>query len=431
MDVPDFSSVQRIVRRLLGSLRVPYQLDGHEVVVTGSLGVATSTTGYDRPEDVLRDADIAMYRAKSTARGSYATFDASMHASALARHQTETELRQAIEGSLHRPATPGGYLFGYGDAALRVGPGGLYMARLDAPAGPRPESTDAVQGSPTEGQDSHLELHYQPVVDLATGAVDAVEALVRWRHPMRGLVPPQQFLQVAEDSGLIVPMGEWVVAEACHQMAAWHFASVLGPGTRVSINLSNREFWSPRFFEQLDRVLHETGVQPDLIALEITEGVIMDDIDRAVERLNELHARHVQVHVDDFGTGYSSLQSLHRLPIDVLKIDRSFVAGLGEDERTGELVRTIVQLGHSIGVGVIAEGVSTPAQHRILLDLGCRLGQGYLFSPALPPEALEELLARGRLHFGGAAAEGMVATGMEATGMVAGGMVAGGVPSLF
>jgi EAL domain-containing protein (putative c-di-GMP-specific phosphodiesterase class I) len=199
-------------------------------------------------------------------------------------------------------------------------------------------------------------------------------------------------------------MGNWVVAEACHQMVAWHFASVLAPGTRVSINLSNREFWSPRFFDQLDRVLKETGVPSDLIALEITEGVIMDDIDRAVGMLNELHARHIQVHVDDFGTGYSSLQSLHRLPIDFLKIDRSFVAGLGEDERTPELVHTIVQMGRSIGVGVIAEGVATPEQHEMLLDLGCRLGQGYLFSPALPSDELEEFLARGHVPFAGAAA---------------------------
>jgi diguanylate cyclase (GGDEF)-like protein/PAS domain S-box-containing protein len=372
LDVPDPASVQRIVGRLLDSLRAPYQLEGHEVVVTGSLGVATSTTGYDSPEDVLRDADIAMYRAKSTARGSYATFDASMHASAMARHQIENELRQAIEGSGHPAEASTDYLLGGGDGPFRAVPGGIYEA-------------------------SHLELHYQPVVDLATGAVQAVEALVRWRHPLRGLVHPPQFLAVAEDSGLIVPMGNWVVAEACHQTVAWQFASVLAAGARVSINLSNREFWSPHFLGQFDRVVRETAVPPDLIALEITEGVIMDDIDRAVEMLHELHARHVHVHVDDFGTGYSSLQSLHRLPIDFLKIDRSFVAGLGEDERTAELVRTIVQLGRSIGVGVIAEGVATPHQHGILLDLGCRWGQGYLFSPALPADELEELLARGRL----------------------------------
>jgi diguanylate cyclase (GGDEF)-like protein/PAS domain S-box-containing protein len=383
LDVQDFSVVQRIVRRLLDSLGAPYHIDGHDVAVTGSLGVATSTTGYECPEDVLRDADIAMYMAKSTARGSYATFDSSMHALALARHETETELRQAIESSVHRLEAPGASFPPYAAALFASGRDG----------------TDA--GG--HGFGSHLELHYQPVVDLTSGAVEALEALVRWRHPVRGLVHPVQFLPVAEDSGLIVPMGKWVVAEACHQMAAWHFASVVAPGTRVSINLSNREFWDPRFFDQFDRTLHETGVRPDLIALEITEGVIMDDIDRAVQMLNKLHARQVQIHVDDFGTGYSSLQSLHRLPIDFLKIDTSFVAGLGEDERTAELVRTIIQLGRSIGVGVIAEGVATPEQHHILLDLGCRLGQGYLFSPPLPPDELEEPLARGRMSFAAAA----------------------------
>jgi diguanylate cyclase (GGDEF)-like protein/PAS domain S-box-containing protein len=390
LDVPDFTSVQGIVRRLLDSLLVPYQLDGHEVVVTGSLGVATSATGYDCPEDVLRDADIAMYRAKSTARGSYATFDQSMHASAVARHETETELRQAIESSVKRGQVPGSFvpsnmraLFANGAALVEAVPGNRSDA--DVPG-------------------SYLELHYQPVADLGTGAVEALEALVRWRHLTRGLVPAYEFVTVAEDSGLIVPMGRWVVAHACRQMVAWHVSSVLAPGTRVSINISNREFWDPRFLNQFDRVLLETGVPPDLIALEITEGVVMDDVDASVEMLNELRARRVQIQIDDFGTGYSSLESLHRLPIDFLKIDTSFVAKLGEDARTTGLVRTIVQLGRSIGVGVIAEGVATTEQHQILLDIGCRLGQGFLFSPALPADELEELLARGPRPFAGAPA---------------------------
>ncbi len=427
LDVPDFTSVQRIVRRLLDNLRAPYQLDGHEVVVTGSLGVATSTTGYEFPEDVLRDADIAMYRAKSTARGSYATFDASMHALAVARHETETELRQAIETSAHpleagtTGPPPAACFSGDGmPAAIKHRNSPEHPGPGPEHAGPGPDpgpdgharDPDVPVGNGADSQrldshlqrlDSHLELHYQPVADLTSGAVAALEALVRWRHPRRGLVHPLQFLPVAEDSGLIVPMGNWVVAEACHQMVAWQGASALAPGTRVSINLSNREFWSPRFFSQFDRALSETGARPDLIALEITEGVIMDDIDRAVGMLNELHSRQVEIHVDDFGTGYSSLQSLHRLPIDFLKIDRSFVAGLGEDDRTAELVGTIVQLGRSIGVGVIAEGVATPEQHHILLDLGCRLGQGYLFSPPLPPDELAELMSRGRMSFAGGA----------------------------
>jgi EAL domain-containing protein (putative c-di-GMP-specific phosphodiesterase class I) len=313
-----------------------------------------------------------------------------MHASAMARHETETELRLAIENSVHRVDVPGSgapssltALFASGDAVAGAAPG----------SGP--------------GEDvatSHLELHYQPVADLGTGALEALEALVRWRHPVRGLVQAFEFLPVAEGSGLIVPMGQWVVAHACRQMVAWHVSSVLAPGTRVSINLSSREFWDPRFLDKFDRVLLETGVPPDLIAVEITEGVIMDDIDRAVGMLNELRARAVQVHVDDFGTGYSSLQSLHRLPIDFLKIDRSFVAGLGQDDRTVKLVRTIVQLGRSIGVGVIAEGVAAPEQQEILLETGCRLGQGFLFSPALPPDELEDMLARGPMPFAAAAA---------------------------
>ena len=208
-------------------------------------------------------------------------------------------------------------------------------------------------------------------------------------------MPAYDFVTVAEDSGLIVPMGRWVVAHACRQAVAWHVCCGLAPGTRVSINISNREFWDPQFLTRFDQVLLETGVPPDLIALEITEGVVMDDIHASVAMLNELRARRVQVQIDDFGTGYSSLESLHRLPIDFLKIDTSFVARMGEDARASDLVRTIVQLGRSLGVGVIAEGVATTQQHQILLDIGCRLGQGFLFSPALPADELGGLLARG------------------------------------
>jgi diguanylate cyclase (GGDEF)-like protein/PAS domain S-box-containing protein len=347
LDVPDLATVRVVVQRLLEHLGAIYDLEGNEIVVTASIGVAMSTVGYERPEDVLRDADIAMYRAKSKGRGTYAIFDSSMHATAMARLKTETELRQAIE--------------------------------------PR-------------GQDStQMELHYQPVVDLATGDVMGLEALVRWRHPLRGLVTPLEFLQVAEDSGLIVPMGRWVAAQACRQLALWNSASIVSTDVRVSLNLSNREFWSPRLLDHLDLVLKESGVLPERLAFEITEGVIIDNLERALVVLHELHARGLQVHVDDFGTGYSSLQALHRLPIDALKIDKSFVAGLGHDERTAELVRTIVQLGKNLGVVVIAEGVETQGQHDCLRQLGCGCGQGYLFSPPVPGTGLETLIATG--HF--------------------------------
>ena len=323
---PTRPQLKAVVRRLLENLGAIYDVDGHEIVVTASIGVAMSSTGYDRPEDVLRDADIAMYRAKSNGRGTYAIFDSSMHATAMARLKTETELRQAIE---------------------------------------------------KRGQDSsQMELHYQPVVHIGTGEVMGLEALVRWRHPLRGLVTPLEFLQVAEDSGLIVPMGRWVAAEACRQLTLWNAMELLGTDVRVSLNLSNREFWSPRLLDHLDLVLAESGVLPERLAFEITEGVIIDNLERALIVLHELHARGLQVHVDDFGTGYSSLQALHRLPIDALKIDKSFVAGLGHDERTTELVRTIVQLGKNLGVIVIAEGVETTNQQACLRDLGVRLGAG-------------------------------------------------------
>jgi diguanylate cyclase (GGDEF)-like protein/PAS domain S-box-containing protein len=346
LDIPDADTVKGVVGRLLEHLGAIYDLDGNEIVVTASIGVALSSNGYERPEDVLRDADIAMYRAKSSGRGTYAIFDSSMHATAMARLKTETELRQAIE----------------------------------------PRGHDS----------SQMELHYQPVVHLGTGEVMALEALVRWRHPLRGLITPLEFLQVAEDSGLIIPMGRWVAAEACRQLTVWEALEVLSPDVRVSLNLSNREFWSPLLLDHLDLVLQQSGVLPERLAFEITEGVIIDNLERALTVLHELHARGLQVHVDDFGTGYSSLQALHRLPIDALKIDRSFVAGLSHDERTAELLRTIVQLGNNLGVTVVAEGVETPSQHACLREIGCSWGQGYLFSAPVPAAGLEHLVATGR-----------------------------------
>lgn len=345
LDIPDEPTLEAVVRRLLERLGAIYDLDGHEIVVTASIGVATSSTGYERSEDVLRDADIAMYRAKSAGRGTYAIFDSSMHATAMARLKTETELRQAIE----------------------------------------PRGHDS----------SQMELHYQPVVNLGNGEVMGMEALVRWRHPVRGLVTPLEFLQVAEDSGLIVPMGRWVATEACRQLSVWNRAQLLGNEVRVSLNLSNREFWSPQLLDHLDLVLSESGAQPERLAFEITEGVIIENLEGALLVLRELHARGLQVHVDDFGTGYSSLQALHRLPIDALKIDKSFVAGLGHDERTTELVRTIVQLGRNLGVTVIAEGVETRGQHGALAQLGCGWGQGFLYSPPVPAAGLEHLITTG------------------------------------
>jgi predicted signal transduction protein with EAL and GGDEF domain len=334
--VTEPSVVELIVNRLQEDLGRPYDLDGHEVVVTASIGIATGNNDYERAEDVLRDADIAMYRAKSAGRAGHATFDSSMYAGAITRLQTETALRQAIE----------------------------------------------------QGQ---LELHYQPIVDLADGTMQAMEVLVRWRHPLRGLISPAEFLTVAEESGLIVPMGRWVELEACRQLCRWKVEGLIAAELRASINLSNREFWNPGLLEQVDHVLSTTGVPAEWLVFEITEGVIMHNLERALEVLGELHARGIQIHIDDFGTGYSSLEALHRLPIDALKIDRSFVANLQDDKST-ELVRTIVQLGRNLGVDVIAEGIETPSQQHVLAELGCPLGQGFWFSVPVPAGRLGELM---------------------------------------
>jgi diguanylate cyclase (GGDEF)-like protein/PAS domain S-box-containing protein len=333
----DFSDVQHVVTRLQEDLGRPYDLDGQEVVVTASIGIATSAHKYVLAEDVLRDADIAMYQAKANGRAGFAIFDASMHAVALSRLQTETDLRQAID----------------------------------------------------QGQ---LELYYQPIVELAEGRLRAIEVLVRWGSPVRGLVPPAEFLPIAEESGLILALGQWVQHETCRQLVEWKRAGLVPPELRASINLSNREFWNPGLLEQVEDILASTGAPAEWLSFEITEGVIMHNLERGLEVLDGLHARGVQIHIDDFGTGYSSLEALHRLPIDALKIDRTFVANLQEGKST-EVVRTIIQLGRNLGVDVIAEGIETPMQQHILAELGCPLGQGYWFSRSVPALRLGELLS--------------------------------------
>ncbi|HET9058570.1 MAG TPA: EAL domain-containing protein, partial [Acidimicrobiales bacterium] len=338
--VPDFGAVERIVSRLQTDLAEPYALDGHEVVVTASIGIASSSNSYDKPEDVIRDADIAMYRAKSAGRSGYTTFDSSMHAGAMSRLQTESALRQAIE----------------------------------------------------RGQ---LELHYQPIVALGDGTLQAMEVLVRWRHPTRGLIAPGEFLPVAEESGLIVPMGRWIQTETCRQLAEWKARGIVADQLRASINLSNKEFWNPGLLDQVDNVLASTGVPPRWVTFEITEGVIMHNLPQALEVLAALRQRGFEIHIDDFGTGYSSLEALHKLPIDALKIDRSFVSNLADD-KSHELVRTIIQLGRNLSVYVIAEGIEDPGQQHTLRELGCPLGQGYWFSMPVPAGRLGELLSTGR-----------------------------------
>ncbi len=343
------ADVQPVVARLQEALLAPFDIDGHHVVVSASVGVAGGGGGVQDPqaaEDIIRDADIAMYRAKSTERGTFAVFDVAMHERAVSRLRTEVQLRNAI----------------------------------------------AVGG---------LEVHYQPVVDLDSGAVRRLEALLRWRHPDRGLLLPGDFLAVAEESGLLIPIGRWLLNESCRELAQWRAAGLCSDDLSVSVNVSHREFWHGGLVDSVPAALATAGLPAGALTLEITEGVIMDQPDQALRALIQLRDAGVLLHVDDFGTGYSSLQSLHRFPIHALKIDQSFVADITTDPRSLELIRIIVLMAANLDVAVIAEGIESLEQRDALVALGCVEGQGFWYSAALPGDEVCVLLDK-RLPVAGA-----------------------------
>jgi EAL domain-containing protein (putative c-di-GMP-specific phosphodiesterase class I) len=238
-----------------------------------------------------------------------------------------------------------------------------------------------------------LFLQYQPIVSLATGALRGFEALVRWQHPERGVIPPAEFIPIAEETGMIITVGKWVLGEACRQMSRWQKLSRLDGPLPISVNLSGKQFLQPDLLEQIQEVLQETGLDPRSLKLEITESVVMENIDAAVEVLESLRSLGVEVSIDDFGTGYSSLSYLHRLPIDTLKVDRSFVSRMASNNENTEIVRTIVTLAQSLELKVVAEGVETSEQLAQLQILRCEGGQGYLFSRPLDAAAAGALLA--------------------------------------
>jgi EAL domain-containing protein (putative c-di-GMP-specific phosphodiesterase class I) len=316
----------------------PFNIGGHEVFTTASIGIALSTTGYERAEDLLRDADTAMYRAKLLGKKRHIVFDREMHDRAMELLQIETDLRRAITRK-------------------------------------------------------EFFVNYQPIVSLETGKVSSFEALVRWRHPERGLVGPSEFIPVAEETGLIIPLGQWVLNEACRQVREWQKLHLADEHVTISVNLSSRQFSQADLIEQVSSALRESGLRPGCLKLEITESMVMENIDTAIDMLMQLRGLGVGLSIDDFGTGYSSLSYLHRFPIDTLKIDRSFVTQMTDNTENAEIVRTIVTLARSLDMDVIAEGVETREQLRQLSALGCDYGQGYLFSrPVGPSQALELLL---------------------------------------
>ena len=328
-----------VAERLQQGISAPIDIDGAEVVVSVSVGIAVSSAADDTASDLLRDADAAMYRAKREGRARSVLFAEAMRVEALTRLETEVELRRAL----------------------------------------------------TSGE---LLLHYQPVVDLATGALVGYEALLRWQHPTRGLVLPAEVIPIAEESGLIVPLGEWVLQEACQQLAQWH-AHV--PGLSMAVNLSGIQIADSAVVERLGSVLTATGVDPSCVSLEITESVLMRDAHQALGVLKAFKKLGVRLSVDDFGTGYSSLSYLKRFPVDVLKVDRSFVDGLGSDLDGQAIVRAIIALARSLGMSVVAEGIETPVQLHALQELGCAHGQGFLLGRPVPVAQATALLgAAGR-----------------------------------
>lgn len=343
-DVSDVSSVTTVADRVQQELTLPFNLNGHEVFTSASIGIALSETGYELPEDLLRDADTAMYRAKAQGRARYEIFNTGMHVRALALLHLETDLRRAI-------------------------------------------AADHLTGDRQEFQ-----LYYQPIVSLKTRCMVGFEALLRWQHPSRGFISPVEFVPIAEETGLIIPIGDWVLREACRQMQVWHTQFPMKLPLTVSVNLSSKQF-TPRLIQQIEQVLHDTHLDTRSLRLEITESALMENLESAASLLATVRSLGIQLSMDDFGTGYSSLSYLHRFPIDTLKIDRSFINKVDADGEQLAIVRTIITLAWNLGMDVVAEGVETPKQLAQLRSLKCEYGQGFLFSKPLDQLAAERAIA--------------------------------------
>jgi diguanylate cyclase (GGDEF)-like protein/PAS domain S-box-containing protein len=326
--------------RIQNVVSAPFELHGQELFVTVSIGIAVSAPYYTHAEELLRDADIAMYRVKKRGRAGHEVFHAGMHTDAVAQMQLETDLRRALDRR-------------------------------------------------------EIVLHYQPIVSLAGSHITGFEALVRWNHPQRGLIFPDAFIGLAEETGLIVSIGRWVLNEACTKMRAWQ-ESFGRDDLSISVNLSGRQLANASIVDDVQRVLSETGLPPKSLCLEITETVLMENSARAAETIRRLRRLGVQVHIDDFGIGYSSLSYLQRFEVDTLKIDRSFVSQIATGNEKLEILRTIAALAASLQIEIVAEGVETEVQRVTLLDLGCHAAQGNYFSMPADESAVRTMIGSGR-----------------------------------
>jgi diguanylate cyclase (GGDEF)-like protein/PAS domain S-box-containing protein len=339
-ELKDASDAKKAADRLMKELTSPFVLAGKEVFTSVSIGIALSSPHYDEPEEILRDADTAMYRAKSLGKARYEVFDADMRASVIARLQLETDLRRALERE-------------------------------------------------------EFQNYYQPIVSLTSGEIVGFEALLRWQHPTRGLVGPQEFIPVAEETGLIRELGWWNLREACRQMAEWRNRFDTYSELTISVNLSAKQFVQRNLVEEIRLLLEELQLSPNSLKLEITESTVMGDPAAAVKMLAEIKSLGISLAIDDFGTGYSSLSYLHRFPLDTLKIDRSFISGTDYEGNEGmEIARTILPMANNLRLDVIAEGVETAEQLASLRELRCKFGQGYYFSKPLCAAGAAALLAK-------------------------------------
>jgi diguanylate cyclase (GGDEF)-like protein len=324
----DASDALRVAEKVQQTISAPFRLASHEAITTASIGVALSTSGYTEAEDIIRDADTAMYRAKDNGKARYEIFDTAMHTRAVTLLRLESDLRRALEKD-------------------------------------------------------ELCVYYQPIVSLANRELHGFEALARWQHPERGVIAPDDFIPLAEETGLILPIGLRVLRDACHQLRKWQQHSLANRDLIMSVNLSGKQLMQPDLIERIEEVLHESQINPWHLKLEITETVVMENPELAAVTLAKLRGLGVRLSIDDFGTGYSSLSYLNRFPVDTLKIDRSFVTSMNEADENLQIVKTIITLAGNLGMQVVAEGVETEEQLDQLRSLKCQYGQGFYFSKPL------------------------------------------------
>jgi diguanylate cyclase (GGDEF)-like protein len=351
--ISDPEHAGHVAERILGVLSEPLTLQGQEVSVSVSIGIAIGNHDAASADDLLRDADTAMYQAKTLGKSRWCQFDQSMRVQAVERLALEADLRRGLK-------------------------------------------------------DGEIQVYYQPIVALPSGRIEGFEALLRWEHPIRGLVSPTDFVPIAEETGFIVELGSWVLLEACRQLKTWQCKYSKQSPMFMSVNVSSKQFADPGLVDNVLSCLEQSGIDANCLKLEITESAIMRNPELAAQTFKELRDIGVHISLDDFGTGYSSLSYLQQLPIDTLKIDRSFIERLEECSQSQEIVRTIISLAHSLGMKVTAEGIERNIQHSKLHEIACETGQGYLYSRPVSQISIDELLqenerqlAKGRyVHFG-------------------------------